>query len=123
MRSCGIALAMAFGVVMLGCATDPAPTAKESTLTPGMVKLKVEKGKTTQAEILETFGPPDQVTHKDGRQVWTYDKIRYDVRASAGTVIFYSAEKLRSSSTSTLLILYFGPDDVVYDYRLDTYKF
>jgi len=88
-----------------------------------MAKLKIAKGVTTQSEILETFGPPDQVTHRDGNQVWTYDKIRYDARSDAGTLIFYSAGSSRSSSLSTLLILYFDSQDVVREYRFDSYRF
>lgn len=100
-----------------------AGTAKASSLTPGMVKLKIEKGKTTQADVLETFGPPDQTTHRGDTQVWTYDKISYQVRADSGTLIFYSAQSASSQSVSTMLIVYFGKDDVVREYRLDTYKF
>ena len=88
-----------------------------------MVRLSIEKGSTTQADILETFGPPDQVTHRDETQIWTYDKISYDTRVSAGTLIFYEAASRQSGSISTLLILYFNSNDVVYDYRLDSYRF
>lgn len=106
-----------------GCASRNSVGVRESNLTPGMVKLSINKGKTTQADILEVFGPPDQVTHRDGKQVWTYDKISYQSRVDSGTLIFYSASSARSTSISTLLIIYFNDADVVYDYRLDSYKF
>ena len=117
-----VAISMSI-LLMNGCASSNSEGIRESNLTPGMVKLTIEKGKTTQADILEVFGPPDQVTHRDGKQVWTYDKISYQTRSDAGTLIFYSASSARSSSISTLLIIYFNEDDVAYDYRLDSYRF
>ena len=81
-----------------------------------MVKLKIQKGETTQAEILEVFGPPDQTTHKGDVEVFTYDKISNYMRADRGGLLFYEAGSVRSSSVSILLILYFDENDVVYDY-------
>jgi hypothetical protein len=100
-----------------------AEDAQRSNLTSGMINLKVTKGVTNQAEILEVFGPPDQTTHKSDMQVWTYDKISYTVRSDAGSLGFYSASGTRSQSVSTLLILYFDSNDTVVDYRFDSYKF
>lgn len=94
-----------------------------SNLTPGMVTLSVKKSETTQTDILEVFGPPDQVTHRDSLQVWTYDKISYRTRADKGSLIFYTAGSIESSSVSTMLILYFREDGVVQDYRFDSYRF
>lgn len=104
-------------------ACSSSQSATESNLTAGMVTLTIEKGQTDQAAVLEVFGPPDQVTHRDDKQIWTYDKVRYRTRASAGTLIFYEAASRTSESVSTLLILYFNDDDIVYDYRFDTYRF
>jgi len=97
--------------------------ANQSNLTPGMAKLKITKGQTAQAEILEVFGPPNQTTMRDGVQVWTYDKISDYVREDRGGLLWYGAGSRRSSSTSILLILYFNNDDIVYDYRLDQIKY
>ena len=96
-------------------------------LTPGMVEISIEKGYTTKADILEVFGPPDQVTRRDDIAIWTYDKhnIQSSTRSSVGTLILLTAGRRTSSSssTSTLLILYFTDDDVVYDYKLDTFNY
>ena len=97
--------------------------ARDSNLTPGMVKLHIVKGQTDQAEILEVFGPPNQTTMRDDVQIWTYDTISEYVREDAGTLFFYTAASRRSSQTSVLLILYFDDRDVVYDYRLDQIKY
>ena len=116
----------------LGCAAfsdseygkgSGAQGARQSNLTPGMVKLHIVKGQTDQTEILEVFGPPNQTTMRDDVQVWTYDTISEYVREDAGTVFFYAAASRRSSQTSMLLILYFDDRDVVYDYRLDQIKY
>lgn len=111
-------------IVLAGCASqqvDRSPT--ESNLTAGMAKATIKKGQTTQADVIEVFGPPDLVTHRDNLQIWTYDKVRYDVRSDGGTLIFYSASSLKSSSTSTMLIIYFDEQDIVQDYRMNVTRF
>ncbi len=115
-------------LLIYGCKpsqTGPLPT--ESNLTAGMAKKSIIKGQTTQAEVLEIFGPPDQVTHKDNMQVWTYDKVRYDIETSGGylnvLVAGVSGGKARSSSTSTMLIIYFDSNDKVVDYRMNVTRF
>lgn len=118
-------------IALLGaCATNSGsdgPDAQRSGLTPGNVKMTIAKGKTTQKEVVETFGPPDLVTHKDGVDVWTYDKTSYDYHKESGylTVLFAGTggDTVRSSSRSTLLIVYFDSNDVVTDYRLSAIKY
>lgn len=116
-------------VVCWGAGCQPAddrverPTT-ESNLTPGMAKSTIVKGQTTQAEVVEVFGPPDLVTHKDDMQVWTYDKIAYDFEETGGMVtLFRQGRRTRSTSTSTMLIVYFDERDIVRDYRMNTIKF
>jgi hypothetical protein len=96
----------------------------ESNLTAGMAKVTIKKGVTPQSEIIETFGPPDLVTHRDGMQIWTYDKLSYDQETTGGTVsLFRSGTRSRSSSTSTMMILYFDSSDIVQDYRMSVVRF
>src|SRR6185369_13986476 len=119
---------VAIGILTGGCASNTdQQAAQPSNLTPGMVKLKIAKGKTTQQEIVEVFGPPDLVTHKDDQQIWTYDKTSYDYHSESGYlwVVFagIGGDTVRSSSKSTLLIVYFDKNDMVTDYRLSAYKF
>lgn len=66
--------------------------ATPSALTPGMVKTRLIIGKTSQAEVLEVFGPPDHVTRSGRGEMWGYDKVSREVamaatgaRADAGT--------------------------------------
>ena len=56
---------------------------KASALTPGMVLKNIQKGKTTQAEIMEIFGPPDMVTRSGSGEMWGYDKVSREVAESA----------------------------------------
>lgn len=115
-------------LVICGCTpSDTTPPPTQSNLTAGMAKKTIIKGQTTQAEVTEIFGPPDLITHKDNMQVWTYDKIRYDVESSNGylsvLVAGVGGGRTRSSSTSTMLIIYFDSNDKVVDYRMSVTRF
>ncbi|MBI2344321.1 MAG: hypothetical protein HYV02_08335 [Deltaproteobacteria bacterium] len=109
----------------VGC-LQQAPMQK-SPLTPGMAKKYIYRGETTEAEVLEIFGPPDLVVHKEGRERWTYDKISHDVTSSSGflTVLLFSygKESSRRSSRSIMLIIDFDRHEVVQEYRLHSTQF
>jgi hypothetical protein len=62
---------------------QPEITPRASALTPGMVVKHIQKGKTTQAEIMETFGPPDMVTRSGPGEMWGYDKVSREVAEAA----------------------------------------
>ena len=49
-------LGLAFGTGCNKSNTSPLPS--ESNLTAGMAKKTIVKGQTTQAEVMEIFGPP-----------------------------------------------------------------
>jgi hypothetical protein len=123
-----VILVVLWAIIGSGCAeSNISPLPTESNLTAGMAKKTIIKGQTTQAEVTEIFGPPDLVTHKDNLQVWTYDKIRYDVESSNGylnvLIAGIGGSKARSSSTSTMLIIYFDSNDIVRDYRMQVTRF
>jgi hypothetical protein len=67
----------------------PAPESRSevqqraSALTPGMIGKNIQKGKTTQAEVMEIFGPPDMVTRSGSGEMWGYDKVSREVAESA----------------------------------------
>ena len=60
-----------------GCAhtqntSDPGPN---SQLTHGNVQINLQTGKTSQAEVLEKFGPPNIATiDGSGNELWTYQR-------------------------------------------------
>lgn len=124
-----MALLAAF-VLISGCASSYGTkqgAAKESALTAGMTKKYIYPNKTTQTDVLEIFGPPDLVTRKEGKEVWTYDKISQDVSTSGGFITIliagYSKASAHSRNTSTMLIIYFDKNEVVEDYKLSVSKF
>jgi hypothetical protein len=126
--SVGLALACGVALGLAGCANNSSKDdGKTGALTPGAVKMNVVPGETTQTQVLEAFGPPDVLTHKDGHDVWTYDKTTYDfeTHGSYFTVLIAgtSSQSGRSSSRSTMLILYFDDKDVVSDYRLSSVNY
>lgn len=123
----GVSL-VALSLWLGGCQTQiKEDDATNGALTPGAVKINIVKGQTTQTQVLEAFGTPDLVTHKDGLDVWTYDKTTFDYEKRSGyiTVLFagQGGDRVRSSSSSTLLILYFNANDTVSDYRLSSLKY
>jgi hypothetical protein len=48
-----------------------------------MVVKHIQKGKTTQTEIMEIFGPPDMVTRSGSGETWGYDKVSREVAENA----------------------------------------
>ena len=122
----GWILAVAVAAASAGCQTSRGDAATGS-LSAGMVKKSVVKGKTTQTEVLEIFGPPDLLTHTDGAETWTYDKTTYDVETTGSyfTVLLAgsSRDTTKSSSRSTMVIIYFDANEVVRDFRLSVVRY
>jgi outer membrane protein assembly factor BamE (lipoprotein component of BamABCDE complex) len=120
--------ALALAVLVGGCAgQEKSESDRNGALTAGAVSMTVRPGETSQTEIVEAFGPPDMLTHKDDLDVWIYDKTTYKYEQKRGyfNVIIYGKGGVaqQSSSESTMLILYFDADGVVRDYRLSVVKY
>ena len=94
------------------------PTQK-SNLTFGVVKSKIIKGSTTQAEILEIFGSPNLVSkNKSNNEVWSYNKMS-TVNKQGGTDCLFGARASQSSSAQSFdLIITFDSNDIVSDYSV-----
>jgi hypothetical protein len=113
-----------------------APSA--NTLTHGMAQMTLHVGKTSQYEVLETFGGPNVSTlDGDGREVWIYDRFATvsmtkesgfsvgflggaaggAVGAGIGLGFSNKKSKASSSSRSMTLILKFGPDKKLADFK------
>ncbi len=121
---CKFTLVAVLIMLAAGCASTPLGP---SNLTPGMAKKVIMKGQTTQAEVIEVFGPPDLVTHRDDMQIWTWDRIRQDVKQSSDylALLVYGRQGSTTSSSTrtTMLIVYFDADDVVQEYRMILSRF
>ena len=109
-----------------------------NVLTQGMVQMNLRVGQTSQTEILETFGGPNISTlDGQGQEVWVYDRfatvtsdsssgfsIGMLIGAGGGNVgggggLGFGKKKNQASQSqrSMTLIIKFGPDKKVSDFK------
>ena len=118
-------------LLLPGCATFPKvdQSAQQSNLTPGTVKTQIEKGKTTQAEVLQVFGAPNIVTkNRNQQEVWNYHKISYESFGAAKDDVYFflqGGSRAISSTTSRSfdLIITFDDKSVVSEYSVISAQF
>lgn len=131
-------LALALAIGSTSALAKPAPRDDPTNLTHGMVQMTLHVGVTTQAEVLETFGAPNITTiDAQEQEVWVYDRQATvtssgssgfsigmllgagndDVAGGAG--LGFGSSKQRSTQTqrTMTLIIKFGPDKKVSDFR------
>ena len=116
-----------FSILLTGCVTAPEPlTKKNSELTQGMVQMNLEVGKTTKADVLETFGAPNITTRdSSGNEVWTYQRQAQVSQSSSrsGCIFVIIAGKsaeasgFETSSKMMTLIIKFDGNDIVTDFK------
>jgi hypothetical protein len=154
--------------LVLGCASSsntssndapqavaPAPSAPRtggSALSYGTVTSRVEKGKTTQADLIEMFGGPNISTmDADGLETWVYERSSSDTDmdananaknldaffgvgvfaggvgagagGAAGTRNSNSRSHASSSTRSLTVIVKFAKDKTVKDYTARSSQF
>lgn len=128
-----VAAAFLLSISSLAFADD-----QPNTLTHGMVQMTLRVGTTTQSEVLETFGAPNVTTiDGEGREVWVYDRfatvsqtkdsgfsigllggaVGGSVGALGGLGFGSSKSKSSTSTRSMTLIIKFGPDHRVADFK------
>ena len=116
-----------FSIVLTGCVTAPEPlTKKNSELTQGMVQMSLEVGKTTKADVLETFGAPNITTRdSSGNEVWTYQRQAQVSQSSSSSGFIFviiagksaEASGFETSSKMMTLIIKFDGNDIVADFK------
>ena len=116
-----------FSIFLTGCVTAPEPlTKKNSELTQGMVQMNVEVGKTTKADVLETFGAPNITTRdSSGNEVWTYQRQAQVSQSSSSSGFIFviiagksaEASGFETSSRMMTLIIKFDGNDLVTDFK------
>ncbi|MDB5576051.1 MAG: hypothetical protein JWR80_1227 [Bradyrhizobium sp.] len=117
-----------------GCATPaPAPVdQRNSALTSGNVSMNLEVGKTTQAQVLDTFGAPNIVTMDGSRNtVWSYQRHATVSQSSSAsnywTIILAGGSNQAAGFSETqrtiTLIIKFDKNNVVSDFRSRTSDF
>ncbi|MES2495517.1 MAG: hypothetical protein V4618_05355 [Pseudomonadota bacterium] len=132
---CAAALSLSLSSVAL--AKPPIDNAT-NTLTHGMAQMTLHVGATTQTEVLETFGAPNITTlDAQGQEVWVYDRqatvtssgssgfsigmllgVGGGSAAGGGGLGFGSSKSKASQTQRTMtLIIKFGPDKRVSDFK------
>jgi len=109
--------------IISGCASSGVQERSDTTLTAGNVKKEINKGVTTQAEILQIFGSPNIITkNRNDDEVWNYNRISYEAAygSDSGFLIFWGGSRALSSTTTKSfdLIIIFDDKDVVKDYSI-----
>ena len=124
-----ICIGLVFLAVAVGCqstAPQPIQPVAPNNLTHGAVQLKLQKGTTTQNDVILAFGAPNITTiDGDGNEVWTYRR-HATVTSAAGRnsyfniVVFGASSEsagVTASSQSMTLVIKFGPDKKVTDFQ------
>ena len=116
-----------FSIFITGCVTAPEPlTKKNSELTQGMVQMNLEVGKTTKADVIETFGAPNITTRdSSGNEVWTYQRQAQVSQSSSSSGFIFviiagksaEASGFETSSKMMTLIIKFDGNDIVTDFK------
>jgi len=122
LRSYIVVLIAAFFV---SCASFPEENERtqSSNLTAGMVKTKIIKGETTQAEILKVFGAPNIITkNRSNDEVWNFNKMSFiNIQGTdLGVLIFWPGSRAITTATTKSfdLIIIFDEKDIVKDYSI-----
>ena len=114
------------------CTSTQNHAGRPSPFTHGNVQLTLKKGVTTQAEVLENFGPPNvATTDASENEVWTYQKHATVTKSSEagayGTVILFGGGRgtsgFEQSSRTMTLIIKFGSDNKIVDFKSMTTSF
>ena len=116
-----------FSILLTGCVTAPEPlTKKNSELTQGMVQMNLEVGKTTKADVIETFGAPNITTRdSSGNEIWTYQRQAQVSQSSSSSGFVFviiagksaEASGFETSSKMMTLIIKFDENDLVTDFK------
>jgi outer membrane protein assembly factor BamE (lipoprotein component of BamABCDE complex) len=130
-----LAITTLAATLCVGCMQNPPPslgTGKNSDLTHGNVQLNLHVGETTQTQVLEAFGAPN-ITSIDGsnQEVWTYQRQATVAQSSSvsnyWTIVLAGGSAKASGFEQTqrtmTLIIKFGPDKVVTDFRSRSSEF
>lgn len=121
-------------VLNIACSSDKAGQTKINSLE---VSDKLVKGKTTQAQVLETFGSPDVVEKTSEGDMWAYSRYSNESDSIGGGVSHYiwdaglwnltgfnvSGDKSSSSTKTASLVVYFNKNKTLATYTFRTEKY
>lgn len=119
-------ISVASAMLLSGCVTPAPVDTRNGVLTQGNVKMHIEVGKTTQAEVLRVFGAPNITTiNSDSENVWVYQR-QATVSQSASSQNYWTVVLLGGSSGASgfkntqrtiTLIIKFNEQDIVSGFR------
>jgi len=125
--------------VILACSCASQPEIKtKNPFDPLTLKQTLVVGKTTQAQLIETFGAPDVITEDSHwADVWAYNQTKSessDSSLSSGMLAFLpigpltafdiggKVGKSESGTNSVTLVLYFNKKKILTNYNLRKVK-
>jgi hypothetical protein len=127
-------LSVVLALALAGCAhvDTRSGIVGNGDLTHGNVQLALRVGKTTQTDVLETFGAPNVATiDSSGQEVWTYQRhatiTQHGSAHNYWTVILLggstSADGFEQTQRTMTLMIRFDASKVVSDFRSRTAEF
>jgi len=110
-----IFIATAIALTLAGCASSGNQQLSKESETS--VQSKLQEGKTTKAEVKNTFGSPDNVSYTDGgNEIWKYSFAKVKVNGTS-FIPFYGLFHNGTNGTKKELTILFK-DDVVAKYTM-----
>ena len=123
-------------LTVAGCVVNETQTrpvaVRNSELTHGNVQMNLRLGETTQADVLDIFGPPNVATvDGSGREVWSWQKHATVTQSSSAkdyfTVVLFggsrSASGFEQTQRTMTLIVKFDAHKVVADFSSRSSEF
>jgi outer membrane protein assembly factor BamE (lipoprotein component of BamABCDE complex) len=108
-------------VVLTSCNTASNEYNRNTGITHGTVQLHLQKGVTSQTEVLEKFGSPNIATTDGDMEVWTYQRHGTTSKSAGvgGSLILLggSTSGFSQNSRTMTLIIKFGTDKKVVDFN------
>ena len=126
--------ALGLTLLLLGCThvDTRSGIVGNGDLTHGNVQLALRIGKTTQTDVLETFGAPNVTTiDGSGQEVWTYQRhatvSEHGSSRSYWTVVLLggssAADGFEQTQRTMTLMIRFDANKVVSDFRSRSAEF
>ena len=107
--------------VFTSCNTASNEYNRNTGITHGTVQLHLQKGVTSQTEVLEKFGSPNIATTDGDMEVWTYQRHGTTSKSAGvgGSLILLggSTSGFSQNSRTMTLIIKFGTDKKVVDFN------
>ena len=131
-------LSLAISLILaVSCASQSEKDTK-NPFDPSTLKENLVEGKTTQTQMMQTFGAPDMVTEDSSKEdVWTYSQTKHVSNGSnlnSGITAFLPIPMLawadigggvsnnESASKSVTLMVYFNKKKVLKSYQINKVK-